>query len=196
MIIQAAINGFGADAIAGNTAAANFEYFNFYFVSGFAQTAVTFVSQNYGAGDVTRCRRATRLCVIAGMTLSLVFLGIILLFADFFLGLYSPDPAVIEYGMIRFKYLVSMHFLIGTYEIVAGSLRGFGYSMTPTIISVIGTCVIRPVWVATVFKAIGTMPSLLIVYPVSWVVTGIAMVTAYFFALKRIRKKAASEHLI
>lgn len=196
MIIQAAINGFGADAIAGNTAAANFEFFNFYFISGFAQTAVTFVSQNYGAGNLDRCRKATRQCMIGGMALSVCFIALLMLFADFFLGLYSPDPAVIEYGLIRFKYLVSMHFLIGTYEITAGALRGFGYSMTPTVISVIGTCVVRPVWVATVFAAVGTMPSLLIVYPVSWVVTGIAMTAAYFHALRRIAKKSASEHLI
>ncbi|MBQ9562937.1 MAG: MATE family efflux transporter, partial [Lachnospiraceae bacterium] len=196
MIIQAAINGFGADAIAGNTAAANFEFFNFYFISGFAQTAVTFVSQNYGAGNIERCRKATRRCLVGGMALSICFIAVLMIFAKFFLGLYSPDPNVIGYGLVRFKYLVCVHFLIGTYEITAGALRGFGYSMTPTVISVIGTCVVRPLWVATVFAAVGTMPVLLIVYPVSWVVTGIAMTAAYFFALRKIERKAASEHLI
>lgn len=196
MIIQTAINSFGAAAIAGNSAAANFEYFNFFIIQGFAQTAVTFVGQNYGAGDIARCRKATRLCAAMGMAVSICFLSVILIFGDFFLGLYSPDPEVVAYGLERFKYLVSVHFLIGTYEIVAGALRGFGYSMTPTIISVIGTCVVRPLWVATVFRMIGTMPSLLIVYPVSWVVTGIAMIVAYFLALKKIQKKAESEHLI
>ncbi len=196
MIIQAAINGFGADAIAGNTAATNFEYFNFYFISGFAQTAVTFVSQNYGAGNIKRCRQATRLCMGAGLLISVVYLAIVMIFREFFLSLYSPDPTVIEYGLIRFKYLVSVHFMIASYEITAGALRGFGYSMTPTIISVIGTCLVRPIWVATVFAAIGTLPSLLIVYPVSWVVTGIAMIIAYFIALRKIQRKAESEHFI
>ena len=196
IIIQTAINSFGADAIAGNTAAANFEYFNFFFVSGFSQTAVTYVSQNYGAGNIDRCRKATRLCAVSGMILSVIFIAFVLLFARFFLGLYSPDPAVIEYGLIRFKYLFTLDFLICTYEVTAGALRGFGYSLTPTVISVIGTCLVRPIWVATVFKSFGTMPSLLIVYPVSWVITGIAMISAYFLAIRRIEKKASAEHMI
>lgn len=192
IIIQSALNGFGSDAIAGNTAAVNFEYISFFIAQAFSQTAMTFISQNLGAGNEERCKKSFILSVVLAIASQLVINTSFVLAGKQVLLLFSSDPAVIQYGLKRLQIVVLLHFLISTYEITAGALRGYGYSMTPTVISVIGTCALRPFWIMTYFKAHPTLTNLLYVYPVSWIFTGIMMTVAFFWAMNHRKKNNSS----
>ncbi len=179
IIIQSALNGFGPDAIAGNTAAVNFEYISFFIAQAFSQTAMTFVSQNLGAKQPERCKTAFKLCVILAVVLQLVINTSFVLAGEYVMRIFSSEPEVIAYGVLRLRIVVLFHVLISSYEITAGVLRGYGFAMTPTIISVVGTCIFRPLWIATYFAAHHTLTNLLLVYPMSWIFTGIMMTIAY-----------------
>ena len=185
VVIQSAINSFGADCIAGQTAAQNFDFVSYCVINAFSQATVTFISQNYGAGNAQRCKKVLRLSVLIGMSIDIVLIGVIYLLRHTLIRLFTTDAAVIEYAMVRFQYAFSVHFLIGSYEITAGAMRGQNHSMVPALISVLGTCVFRLIYVFTFFPAHRSIETLISVYPASWVITGVAMVTAYFIVSRR-----------
>ena len=183
--IQSAINSFGSNAIAGSAAALNFEFFAYFIVNAFAQTTVTFTSQNYGAGEVDRCKKVFRL----NMVFSLVFCGmlsaIFVLGRGFFLRLYTTDEAVLVFAAQRLLIATTLELLTSTYEISAGAMRGLGHSLLPAIITCVGSCLLRLVWIATVCRMEHDFRILMIIYPISWVITGTAMLTAYFCIRKK-----------
>lgn len=183
--IQSAVNSFGSDVVAGSAAGFNFEYFTYFVISAFTQAAVTFTSQNYGAGNFERCRQIYKRCMIAGMLFTLALSLVFVAFDEFWTGLYSRDPIVMEYAIKRMWHVAFLEFMTGSYEITAGSLRGIGYSLLPTGITVVGTCVFRVCWVFLFFPHFQTFDMLLTVYPISWTITGSAMIIAYFIARKK-----------
>lgn len=185
VVIQSGINSFGAASIAGNTAAQNFEYICYFIVNGFAQAATTFTSQNYAAGLPDRCRESNRWSAIFGLGITLAVSLVFFAGRHVFILFFTEDPEVIDYAMIRFRYICIFEFMTGTYEISGGCLRGMGRSLLPAVITILGSCVFRLVWVATVFQMHHTMEVLLIEYLISWIITGTAMNIAYF----SIRKK-------
>ena len=185
VVIQSGINSFGAASIAGNTAAQNFEYICYFVINGFAQAATTFTSQNFAAGKPARCRESSRWSALIGMGITIAVSIVFYAGRHVFILFFTEDPEVIRYAMIRFRYIVIFEFMTGTYEISGGCLRGMNHSLLPSIITVLGSCVFRLVWIATVFQAFHTMDVLLIEYLISWIVTGTAMNIACF----RIRKK-------
>ena len=189
MFVQAAINSFGADAISGNTAALNYEIMSYYIVLAISQTAVTFTSQNLGAGKPERCRKSFIICMGLAVAVVGVINTTVVLFGDFFLSFFTTSQSVIDYGLMRFHEVLIVHLLICSYEVAAGALRGYGYALTPTVISIIGTCLLRPGWIATYYHAHRSMEVLLAVYPISWVVTGIMMLTAYYVLIVRRRRQ-------
>ena len=183
--IQSAINSFGSDAIAGSAAALNYEYFTYFLVNAFAQATVTFTSQNYGAGDYGRCKKIFHISMVFSLVscglLSMVFV----LGRGMFLRFYTTDPAVLEYAMTRILIATTLELLTSVYEISAGAMRGFGHSLTPAVITFLGSCVLRLIWVSTVCRAVHEFWVLVIIYPISWVVTGIVMTSAYYIVRKR-----------
>ncbi len=183
VVIQSAINGFGSAAIAGNTAAQNFEFMAYFIINAFAQTATTFTSQNYAAGDRKRCLRVYQLCTLIGMGTTLC-LSLIFFTGRFtFIRIFTTDPEVIRLSMYRMQYVCLLECLTGTYEISGGCMRGMGRSLVPASITVLGSCVFRLIWVSTVFQTHHSLEFLMMVYPVSWIITGTA-VTAAFFLLR------------
>ena len=183
--IQSAVNSFGSNAIAGSAAALNFEFFAYFIVNAFAQTTVTFTSQNYGAGEVDRCKKVFRL----NMVFSLVFCGmlsaIFVLGRGFFLRLYTTDEAVLVFAAQRLLIATTLELLTSTYEISAGAMRGLGHSLLPAIITCVGSCLLRLVWIATACRLVHDFSLLMIIYPISWIITGTAMLTAYFCIRKK-----------
>lgn len=183
--IQSAINSFGSNAIAGSAAALNFEFFAYFIVNAFAQTTVTFTSQNYGAGEVGRCKKIFRL----NMVFSLIFCGMLsavfVLGRGFFLRLYTTDEAVLVFATQRLLIATTLELLTSTYEISAGAMRGLGHSLLPAIITCVGSCLLRLVWIATACRLVHDFSLLMIIYPISWVITGTAMLTAYFCIRKK-----------
>ena len=180
VVIQSTVNSFGADAIAGATAAANFDFISYCAMNGFAQAAVTFTSQNYGAKRYDRCKKVFRLCMGCGIGASVVVVLVLSVLRYQVIGLFTTDPAVIEYAMIRISSAFYFHYLIGTYEISGGCLRGMNRSLFPALISIFGTCVFRLIYVFTYIPTHHSFSSLFHVYPLSWLLTGAITLSVYF----------------
>jgi len=187
LLIQAAINSLGADAMAASAAAFTIEINVFCVVNGFGQAATTFVGQNYGAGNLQRCKRATWV----SMGLSAIFMQtlccFILFFAEEVLALFNSDPEVIRLGVIRLWYIVLPELVNVLMEGLSGALRGYGISLTPAVITLICVCGTRVVWIFTLFRNIPTYATLMAVYPVSWFITTIFLIAAYIYHVKRLR---------
>lgn len=183
--IQTAINGFGSDAVAGSAAAVNFEFFSYLVISAFSQAAVTFTSQNFGAGEYGRCRQIFRICMLGALIGTLCLTMTFVLFRGTLIRIYTPDPDVIPYGLIRILRVEFFGCLPCLYEIAGSALRGMNHSMLPAMLTVFGSCVLRVVWLFTVFRWMGTYEMLLNVYPVTWIITSVLVIGSYFFIRKR-----------
>ena len=193
VFIQSGINTFGEDAIAGSSLALNFEYFTYDIGSAFAQAAVTFTSQNFGAGNLKRCRRIFWLCLIFGVGFTEILSIIFMIWDDFFVSIYTISDAVAVYGLIRMHHVCSMEGLTATYEVESAALRGLEKSLEPSIITILGTVVFRMIWMATVFKWIPTYEMLMNVYISSWVFTGGLIFIVYVLHMRKLEKEFAEK---
>ena len=185
VFIQSGINSFGEDAIAGSSLALNFEYFTYDIASAFAQAAVTFTSQNYGAGNIKRCKKIFWLCMFFGMGFTEVLSIVFMIWDDFFVGIYTTSTAVAAYGLIRMHHVCSLEGLTATYEVGSAALRGMGKSLEPSIITILGTVVFRMIWMVTVFRQIPTFDMLMNVYVASWIFTGGIILLIYLMHIKK-----------
>lgn len=185
VVVQSAINGYGAAAIAGSAAAVNFEYYCYYIIVACNGAAISFIGQNYGAGQYDRVRRIFRICMAMGLVGCFIANMVFTLNNQFFLSFFSTDPEVLKYGAMRMEGVLICQFLACSYEISASALRGMGESMLPTLFTIFGTCVLRMVWVFLVAPFYKGFPELLQVYPLSWVLTGTMVLTAYFRYTKK-----------
>lgn len=171
VLIQSSVNSFGSIAVAGNTAAQNLEGFVYNAMNSFHQTALSFTSQNMGAQKMDRVKKIMWICVgcvtVTGMVMG--FTG--LYFANDLLSIYSTDSQVIAYGYQRLLIIFASYFLCGVMDVMVGSIRGMGYSIMPMIVSLLGACGLRVVWIFTVFTFYRTPQVLCISYPVTWTVT-------------------------
>lgn len=186
--VQAGINSFGKYAIAGSAAAVNFEIFDFYMVTAFNQAAVTFIGQNFAAGKLDRCRRITKMCILEALCCMICLIALFFIFDDFWIGLYTSDPTVAEYAKIRMMHVLLFHWSIVFYEVVGSILRGQGKSMIPAVISIVGVVGFRVLWIYTVFQVWNSYEMLMNVYPCSWVLTIIMMVSTFVYVSKRQQK--------
>lgn len=187
LVIQSAINSLGPDVVAGSAAAFNMEVLGYYILNSFAQAAVTFVGQNYGAGNLPRCRKITRQALILDEVCAMSVAALLIIFGHRILMLFNPDPAVIHFGYIRATILLSTQALNVVNEVLSGAMRGYGISMVPAAVTFIGVCGTRILWVYTVFRHSHTWYTLMAVYPVSWLITMVVMIAAYFISIKKIR---------
>lgn len=190
VIIQASINSYGFNAVAGSAAALNFEQYCYYVIAAFNGAAISFVGQNYGAGNMDRVKRIFLICMGLG-TLSCALLNWVFAgWSDFFLGLFTDSQTVKDFGTIRMRTALMFQGLACLYEIPGSALRGMGRSMLPTLLTVFGTCVLRIAWVYTVCPVWEGFHALMFVYPVSWIITGIMVMTAYLITFRRIQLKS------
>lgn len=192
VLIQSSVNFFGAAAMAGNTAAGNIEGFAYTAMNAVHQTSLSFTSQNLGAGRIDRIKKVFFLCLlfvfIIGSMLSLVMcLG-----AEYLIPIYSSSQEVIEYGVNRLLYVGALYFLCGVMEVIVGSIRGLGASFVPTIISLLGACVFRVVWIYTVFESHKTLETLFISYPISWTLTILGQLIFFCYIYKKTKKAFSS----
>ncbi len=179
VFIQASVNTFGETAIAGNTIAMNFEYFTYYIITAFGQAATTFTGQNYGAEQMTRCKRILWVSLGLSALCSSIPIFTIVFFRGFFSGLFTSDAAVIETASMRIRCILLFEPLCNLYEIPAGCLRGRGHSLYPALATIIGTCALRVVWIFTVFRSMPALPVLYRAFPLSWVVTILLVILGY-----------------
>ncbi|MBD5131833.1 MAG: MATE family efflux transporter [Clostridiales bacterium] len=189
VFIQTSINGFGAQAVAGSGDAVNFESYVYFFVNAFAQTTVTFFGQNYAAGEFDRCRRAFKINMLSGLVVSTVLSVVFVAGGRLFIRIYTTDEVAIEYAVMRLWCVCIGSMIPCLYEIAGGALRGMGHSLLPAVFTIVGSCVLRLIWIYTVFAAYPLYWVLLVVYPLSWTITGGAMLIAYFVIFRKAVKK-------
>lgn len=189
VIIQTAMNSLGATAIAANTVAQNYENFCFFFCGAFGQASLSFNGQNYGAGNFARCRETTRKALILGMGSALLLSGIFVIFSNFFAGLFTDDPAVIELAIYRMKIATLFCFLNNPDQIFSGALRVYGYTISPAIISCITICGTRLGIIFTIFQKMPSYALLTASYPISWALACIVFFVAYFIVIGKVKKK-------
>ncbi len=191
VLIQSSVNSLGPSVMNGNGAAASLEGFVYVAMNSIAQTCVTFVSANYGAHKKENINKAlkysTLLVFFVGLGLGLI----ILLFGKPLLGLYVNNEVDINYGYERLKIILSTYFLCGLMDVFALTLRGIGYSIAPTIVSLLGVCGIRIGWIYTIFliPEYHNLTSLVISYPISWFLTSIIHLILLVNAKKIVFKK-------
>ncbi len=187
VIIQSSVNGFGATVVAGNSAAQNIEGFVYVSMNAFYQACISFISANVGARKTERINRIlvrAQICVVAT---GLILGGSSYLFGYQLLNIYTDSRAVMDAGITRMMYVCLPYFLCGMMDVMVGGLRGLGYAILPMIVSLIGACGLRLVWIFTLFQ----MPMfhetrfLYITYPISWVVTFIAHVICYIIVKRK-----------
>lgn len=189
--IQAAINGLGSDIMAASAAGFNIEALAFYILNSFGQAGTTFVSQNYGAGNLDRCRRITRIDVVLGVSLSVVFSLLLFVFCKPLLALFNSDPVVYRYGRIRLAYILLFEGINTLNELLSGAMRGFGYSLVPATVTLAGICGTRIIWVFGIYPMFKTFEMLMACYPISWTVTLIILTLFYLRFRKTVYGKAA-----
>ncbi len=190
VMIQSSINSFGNVVMSGNTAAGNIEGFVFTAMNAFHQTAVNFTGQNVGARQYDRVKKILYTCLVCvGVTGLVLGIGVYAAGRPL-LGIYINDSQqAIEYGLTRMAYICAVYFLCGLMDVSTGALRGMGASVVPMIISVLGVCGIRLLWLETVFKAHHTTSCLYLSYGVSWVITFAAQFAAFWWVYRQHTKK-------
>ncbi|MCI9465051.1 MAG: MATE family efflux transporter [Lachnospiraceae bacterium] len=191
VIIQSSVNSFGAVTVAGNSAAANIEGFVYVSMNAFHQAAISFTSQNVGAAKYERVNRILYTAQACVITVGVVFGNLAVLCGYPLLGMYTSSSAVMEAGMKRLAVICRYYALCGMMDVIVGSLRGLGYAMMPMIVSLIGACGLRLVWIFTFFRmeSFHTTTSLYMTYPVSWIVTFLAHVVCFIIVRRKLERK-------
>ena len=173
VVIQSAVNSFGAISVAGNSAAANIEGFVYMGMNAFYQAAISFTSQNYGAHEYKRVYKILIAGEIYAMTVGLLLGNLAVHFGSTLLGIYSANPEVIAAGLLRMRIICTIYALCGMMDVFVGVMRGLGYSVVPMVVSLIGACGLRLLWIATVFNIpqYHSLTTVYISYPITWAIT-------------------------
>ena len=189
MILQVTINGFGSTVVAGSSASANLEGFVYTAMNAFSQAAVTFTSQNMGARKYHNLDRVMRNCLLCAVVTGILLGGGAALAGRQLLHFYSSDEAVIAAGYERLWIICGTYLLCGIMDTLASSLRGLGYSVLPMVVSLIGSCLLRLVWIATIFQLNRTPFMLYISYPISWILTASVHLICLLVVRRKLQKK-------
>ena len=195
VIIQSSINSFGDIFMSGNAAANNIDGFLYVTLNGFHQTALNFIGQNVGAGQYKRAKKVLWSCLGYVLVFGFVIGSVILLLGPSLLSIYVPNsPEAVQWGMVRLTCLCYPFLLGGLMDVSTGALRGMGASTSPMIISVLGICGLRILWIYTIFQipAFHTPQCLYYSYAVSWGVTFLCQLAAFFLLYRRRTKEQAT----
>ncbi len=188
VVIQSSINSFGKTIVAANSAASNIEGFVYISMNAVYQTSITFVGQNYGAGEYKRIKKVVFQCLGIVIFIGLFLGNLVYIFGEPLMRIYSKNPEVIAAGMVRIKYICTIYFLCGMMDTMVGALRGIGKSVLPMIVSLTGACALRLVWIATIFKLHRTPEMLYIAYPISWTITLSVHILCFVIAYRHLKK--------
>lgn len=188
VLIQSSVNSFGAIAMAGNTAAGNIEGFIYTSMNALYQTAISFTGQNYGARNHQRIGRILVICEVLVILVGLIMGNAAYLCGGTLLRLYTTDPQVISYGLLRLSIIASTYAICGMMDVIVGSLRGIGCSLMPMFVSLTGACLFRVVWIYTVFRQFHTLKSLYLSYPISWILTFSVHLICFLIVFRKLKQ--------
>jgi len=189
VIIQSAINSFGAVIIAGNSAALSIEGFVYIAMNGFAQGTLTFTSQNYGAKKYDRIKTVAITSEIIVLLIGTILGGIVILFSEQILSLYTKSQDALEAGKIRLLVICSVYCLCGMMDVIGNIIRGIGHSILPMIVTLAGACGLRILWIATLFQIpkFHSTYTIYFSYPVSWLITFLIEVICFTFIFRKMK---------
>ena len=179
VLIQSTVNSFGKSAVAGNTTASNLEGYIYVAMNSIHQGAITFTGQNVGARKYDRISKVCAASLVAVTGIGLALGGFLMLAKGWLFRIYTNDDAVIAAAGLRSGIIAPTYFLCGMMEVMVGLLRGMGSSVTPMVVSILGACVLRIVWILTIYPLNPTLPTLYLSYPVSWFITFAAHTVCY-----------------
>ena len=182
--IQAAINSLGSIAVAGNSAANNFDSIEYMLLNSFSQAATTFTSQNMGVRRVDRLKKIFWCSILTGAISTLLVAGIMYINLPFLSSLFTEDVEVMRFMRLRFLCVALPTFLEVGFDTIGGILRGMGHSNFPAFVIVLGTLGLRIFWVYTIFRIYNSYTALLLVYPISWIVMG-AIIAIYYVIVRK-----------
>lgn len=190
-VIQSSVNSFGKTVMAGNAAADNIDMFIYASINAFYQANISFTSQNLGAGRVERIHPIMLRSVGCAVVVSGILGGLTALFGPRLLGIYSDSPEVIAAGMVHIRMICIPYALCALMDVIVGSIRGMGYAVMPMLVTLIGACGLRLVWIATLFQLpeFHTIQTVYLSYPVSWTVTFLAHLVCYCLVLRRLKHR-------
>lgn len=188
VLIQSSVNSFGSVAMAGNTACSNLEGFVYNSMNAIYQTALTFTSQNLGGKQYKRIKKVILLNVIIVTLVGTIMGFFVILFGEPLLGLYTSEQEAIQYGLIRMKIIFSTYFMCGIMDVLVGCLRGLGRSILPMIVSLLGACGLRVLWILTVFKAYPALETIYVSYPISWTLTASVHLVCLLCVMRKVLK--------
>lgn len=191
VVIQSSVNLFGNIVVAGNSAAANIEGFVYMAMNSFYQATLSFMSQNFGAGEYKRLNKILACGELCVVVVGLVLGNAAVLFGNQLLSIYSDSPEVIAAGMVRLHYISKVYFLCGIMDVLVGALRGIGYSVLPMVVSLLGACGLRLLWIATVFQIpqFHKVEVVYLSYAITWIITAGVHFLCYVIVRKRVTKK-------
>lgn len=197
VMIQSSVNSFGAVIVAGNSAAANIENFIYFPMNAFYQATISFTSQNVGAKRISRIDKILTRGEMGAIAMGLIVGLLELLFGTTLLGIYSTSDAVIAAGMRRLAILAPTYVFCGAMDVMVGALRGMGYSVMPMLVSLVGVCGLRVIWILTLFQMpqFHTLEMLYLTYPVTWLLTFAAHLATFLVIRKKLREKAVARLL-
>lgn len=176
ILVQSSVNTFGAKAMAGFGAYLKLDGFNILPILSFSMAVTTFTGQNYGAGKTDRLKKGMWAVVIMGVVYTLALGAIILMFSDFFMGIFTQDKEVMYYGIKAMKYFCPFYFLLSIMHGLGGTIRGTGKTVPPMVILLISLCLFRIVWIQFIVPKFNTIDIIYLLYPVSWFVGMVLMI--------------------
>lgn len=179
IVIQSAINSLGSEVMAASAAAFTIEIAIYSVVLGFQQATTTFVSQNFGARNLPRCKDVVRTALSIVVLLMLALGALVYVSKEFLLALFTGDASVQAYGIIRLEYVVVPEVFCVFFDIFSGALRGYGESLRPAVLTLLAICGSRLTWICTVFPTHHDFQTIMLIYPISWILTSILIFALY-----------------
>lgn len=196
IVIQSAINSLGKVVMAASSAAYNIEILAYDVFNSFSQACTTFVGQNYGAGQIQRCRRTLWLSLLEDAIATATAMALALFFGRTLLSVFNNDPEVIALGYTRLLLIFGAYTFSMLYEVMSGYMRGFGISLVPAILTTVGVCGVRMAWIKWVFPRSRTFATIMTAYPASLATTALLIFIALLVcrpARRAEQKRAAHE---
>lgn len=184
ILIQSAVNSLGTDVVAGSSAAGNLEIIGYFVVNSFSQACTTIIGQNFGANQPERCHKTLMISLIESWIVGGTVSFLIIIFGKQLLRLFNSDPNVIAFGYQRLFWILSFEVINGTIDIISGAMRGYGESLTPALIALVCICGVRIVYIFTYFASHRSFTTLMLAYPISWIITVIVISAAYLIMRK------------
>ena len=184
ILIQSAVNSLGTDVVAGSSAAGNLEIIGYFVVNSFSQACTTIIGQNFGANQPERCHKTLMISLVESWIVGGTVSFLIIIFGKQLLRLFNSDPNVIAFGYQRLFWILSFEVINGTIDIISGAMRGYGESLKPALIALVCICGVRIVYIFTYFAFHRSFTTLMLAYPISWIITVIVISAAYLIMRK------------